>query len=222
MPHKYKKTISKITFTLLSSLSLISVSYAADLNQQPKRNPFTKLTPIAPSTLPSGLPTDLPPPNYNQISGGVNKDVMETPESREARIVWVNLKIVGIFNNNVLLRLDENDDDNSSGSSNNGGNGNNNNNNGGGNSSNGSGSGNTPVTTIMTTLGDKFLLNKNYYILKKEKNSYVIYNRNNQPMHSMTLESHPTRLIPRISGNGSGSGSGSSGSSNNGGNSATR
>lgn len=222
MQHKYKMTILSITFTtLLSILGLVSDSYAADLNQnQPiKRNPFTKVNPVASSTMPSGfpsgLPNDLPPPNYNQITNGINSNI-ETPEAREAKIVWLNLKIVGIFNNNVLLRLDDNDDDNSSGNSNSNGNNNNSNNNNN-NSSNGNSS-NSAVTTIMTTLGDKFLLNKNYYTLKKEKNSYVVYNKNNQPMHSMTLENHPTRLIPRMNGTGSSS----SKTSTQGGNSAAR
>lgn len=205
---KKMKAVTIATLTAIVSLSYftISLAHGADLpgnlplntnntNNGLHKNPFTKPTTVIPNNPPRGLPMDSANMGLANpvlaMSGGA-----ESPEALEARFKWTNMRIVGYINDNVLLRVEDiNNSSNNSGSNN----GSNNNNSNGSNN-------NEPIVTILTTVNSKFIFNKNEYTLKKLNNSFVVYNRNNIPMHSMMLESSPARLFQRATSNSGSSG----------------
>lgn len=176
----------KIAF-LTAGLLMTHLSYGADPAAKPDtglnshKNPFTKNIPASamiitpPGTLPvvnsnnagMGLPTGSPRGLYGMDEG-----------AGEQKTEWDNMKVVGYYNNHVILRI-----------------GSENNNN------------NVEPRTIFTDLNSKFFLNKNQYTIKGNNKTFSIYNKNNQMVHKLSLGNNTMRLIPRTtSSNGSANG----------------
>lgn len=183
----------------LTILALLASSFAhaqerTNVNSNSPKNPFTKPSSMVPAIPPSSLPMDA---NFQ-----INSSKGFSPLPEDTNFDWSNVKIVGTINNYIILRITDNN--NSNGNS--GGNNSNSNNN---NSSNGSSSQNKPKT-IFTTFDNKFTINRNTYTIKNNSNKfYTIFNKANQPVHTVTMANSPTQLIPRNSGSSGGSSTGS-------------
>jgi hypothetical protein len=199
--------------TLLAGMIALSTSAMAQNNPQldnsgtvvDSKNPFVKPVKVIPNNLPKGLPND-----YNNVNFIPNmpNNILQN-ENSQLRFEWYHMRVVGFINDNVLIRMEDPNNNNNNNNSNGGTNSNNNNNN----------SNNTqPTITLLVTLNERFFFNKQFFVMKKEKNFFTIYNKSNQAVHSMVLESQPAQIIPKLSS----SASSTSSTNNQGAASATR
>lgn len=164
---------SKYSIILLSLL-MTNISYAAENNTKPdiglnsQKNPFVKVAPVVPASA-MNLPGALPQ-GTNMITVAPTtspRGLFSIDESSNEQKTDWDNLKVVGFVNNYVILRVV--DDNSNGE----------------------------PKTIFTDLDTKFFINRNQYSIKHNNKIFTIYNKNNQPVHRLTIGNAAAHLIPR-------------------------